>query len=59
MGERVWRKSSHSGATNGDCVEVAWRTDCDAALRDSKSPRRGQLDMYEGTWLALLDALRR
>lgn len=30
----AWRKSSHSGADNGNCVEVAYTLD---ALRDSKN----------------------
>lgn len=32
-----WRKSSHSGDTGGDCVEVAGLSDA-VAVRDSKNP---------------------
>ncbi len=32
-----WRKSSYSGNTGGDCVEVAAQT-CRVAVRDSKRP---------------------
>jgi hypothetical protein len=31
----AWRKSSHSGGDNGNCVELACGLD---ALRDSKNP---------------------
>ncbi|TCO65621.1 DUF397 domain-containing protein [Actinocrispum wychmicini] len=31
-----WRKSSFSGGTNGNCVEVTF--DCGGAIRDSKNP---------------------
>jgi hypothetical protein len=30
----VWRKSSRSGGTNGDCVELAYA----GLVRDSKNP---------------------
>jgi Domain of unknown function (DUF397) len=39
MTDRVWRKSSASGAGN-DCVEVRWTLD---AVRDSKNPNAGML----------------
>lgn len=32
-----WRKSSHSGTTGGECVEVAGLSSV-VAMRDSKSP---------------------
>jgi hypothetical protein len=35
--EKRWRKSSFSGATNGDCVEVAVAPTL-VAVRDSKNP---------------------
>ncbi|MFB7468004.1 DUF397 domain-containing protein [Streptomyces sp. NPDC056224] len=33
----LWRKSSYSGNTGGDCVEVAAQP-CLVAVRDSKNP---------------------
>ncbi|WP_326590406.1 DUF397 domain-containing protein [Streptomyces sp. NBC_01294] len=33
----LWRKSSYSGNTGGDCVEVAAQP-CRVAVRDSKRP---------------------
>lgn len=32
-----WRKSTHSGGTGGDCVEIAAQP-CRVAVRDSKRP---------------------
>lgn len=37
-----WRKSSHSGGTGGDCVELA-RTDAGFLVRDSKNPQANPL----------------
>lgn len=59
MGELIWRKSSRSGATNGDCVEVAWPGRTHAAVRDSKNPPQGHVDVSESGWRALLGTLRR
>lgn len=58
MGELTWRKSSRSGATNGDCVEVAWPGECHTAVRDSKSPPQGHVDVPGSAWRALLGTLR-
>ncbi|GAA4229425.1 DUF397 domain-containing protein [Actinomadura meridiana] len=48
-----WRKSSHSSANGGDCVELAdlhWSI----AVRDSKDPSGPKLTMARRTWAALL-----
>lgn len=37
-----WRKSSHSGGTGGDCVELA-SLDGAIGIRDSKAPAGGHL----------------
>ncbi|MCI3274839.1 DUF397 domain-containing protein [Streptomyces cylindrosporus] len=37
-----WRKSSYSGNTGGDCVEVA-HLEPGIAVRDSKNPAHGTL----------------
>ncbi|MCD9878292.1 DUF397 domain-containing protein [Streptomyces guryensis] len=39
-----WRKSSHSGDTGGDCVEVADLTPR-IAVRDSENPSAGALTL--------------
>ncbi|WP_309117313.1 DUF397 domain-containing protein [Saccharothrix sp.] len=38
----VWRKSSHSGGTGGDCVELA-HTQSQTLVRDSKNPHGSTL----------------
>jgi hypothetical protein len=54
-----WRKSSHSSANGGQCIEVgttgAGRV---AAIRDSKSPERGHLAVTPATFAALLKAIK-
>jgi hypothetical protein len=37
MKDARWRKSSFSGGTNGNCVEVTF--DCGGLVRDSKNPK--------------------
>lgn len=59
MGELIWRKSSRSGATNGDCVEVARPGETRTAVRDSKNPPQGHVDVTGSAWQALLGTLRR
>ncbi|GAB3482917.1 DUF397 domain-containing protein [Amycolatopsis cihanbeyliensis] len=56
--ELTWRKSSHSNANNGDCVEVA-TTARAAAVRDSKDPAAGHLTLEPAAWRAFLGTVRR
>ncbi len=49
----TWRKSSHSGANGGDCVEVGA-----VAVRDSKDPAGGALTVSPKTWLAFTRRLQ-
>ncbi|MFI6094387.1 DUF397 domain-containing protein [Lentzea sp. NPDC051213] len=52
--ERVWRKSSHSGATeDGDCVEVSLAHD--ALVRDSKNPAGDVLTFGFAAWKNFLE----
>lgn len=53
----TWRKSSHSGNTGGDCVEVA-RLDAVIGLRDSKNPHVGHLTIPAEAFAALLARLK-
>jgi hypothetical protein len=46
-----WRKSSHSGAEGGDCVEVAG-LDPVIAIRDSKNPGGPALVLTAAGWRA-------
>jgi len=43
-----WRKSSYSGSSGGQCVEVA--ASGRVLVRDSKSPDRGRLGFSAQTW---------
>jgi len=53
--ERVWRKSSYSGATeDGDCVEVSLALD--ALVRDSKNPAGGTLTFSSTAWKNFLES---
>lgn len=57
MGEWTWRTSSHSGATNGNCVEIALPGERHATVRDSKNPSQGRVDLTTPAWQGLLRAL--
>ena len=56
----TWRKSSFSGsgASNGNCVEVAFSGPA-VAVRDSKSPDGGVLSYPERGWHAFLTTCSR
>ncbi|WP_020380299.1 DUF397 domain-containing protein [Nocardiopsis potens] len=51
-----WHKSSYSG-TNTNCVECA-RTPNAIAVRDSRHPHKGRLDIPAVEWTAFLDAVK-
>ncbi|PDP88498.1 DUF397 domain-containing protein [Glycomyces fuscus] len=50
-----FRKSSYSGETHGNCVEVA-DLPCGAAIRDSKHPDAGHLPFPATEWTGFLNA---
>ncbi|TDD30412.1 DUF397 domain-containing protein [Actinomadura sp. KC06] len=52
-----WRKSSHSGSTGGDCVEVAGMGDT-KAVRDSKNPHGGHLTLEHDQWATLMTQIK-
>ncbi|SEG23368.1 protein of unknown function [Thermomonospora echinospora] len=53
-----WRKSSHSGATQGtDCVELAALPE-GVGLRDSKAPDAGHLTISPESFAALLEQIK-
>jgi hypothetical protein len=52
-----WRKSSHSDETGGACVELA-RFPLGIAIRDSKNPEAGHLQLSHSTFVTLLDHLK-
>ncbi|MCP9949362.1 DUF397 domain-containing protein [Actinomadura madurae] len=39
-----WRKSSHSGSNEGECIEIADLND-HVGIRDSKAPETGHLTL--------------
>lgn len=53
-----WRKSSYSGGSGGNCVEVATNLPGLIAVRDSKNPEAPALLLTPVQWRALLARLR-
>ncbi|MQY03251.1 DUF397 domain-containing protein [Actinomadura macrotermitis] len=53
----VWRKSSHSGGSSGQCVEVT-RSSALINLRDSKKPDAGHLTLAHTTFATLIDHMK-
>ncbi|ONH24992.1 DUF397 domain-containing protein [Pseudofrankia asymbiotica] len=56
--ELFWRKSSYSGGTGGNCVEVAVLPDGGRAVRDSKDPGGSVLRFTAAEWAAFLAGAR-
>lgn len=54
----AWRKSSYSGSTGGDCVEVG-RLAARRLVRDSKNPEGGVLMLDPGAWAAMVAQIKR
>ena len=50
-----WRKSSYSGGTGGDCIEVA-DLNPHIAIRDSKHPEAGALALTPHAFAAFVTA---
>ncbi|MFB4300827.1 DUF397 domain-containing protein [Actinomadura sp. NTSP31] len=53
----TWRKSSRSDETGGACVELA-RFPLSVAVRDSKDPEAGHLQLPLSSFAILLDHLK-
>ncbi len=53
-----WRKSSYSGASNGDCVEVADGFAGVVPVRDSKDPHGPALLFPSDAWSAFVSGVR-
>lgn len=58
MADGCWRKSSYSGADNGQCLEV--RDDVPGAVpvRDSKNPHGPALSIPPAAWQAFVRHVR-
>lgn len=54
----VWRKSSYSNGTGGQCVEVARVLPCSVAVRDSKNRAQGVLPFPPSAWRVFLEEIR-
>ncbi|HTU76572.1 MAG TPA: DUF397 domain-containing protein [Trebonia sp.] len=57
MSDLSWVKSSHSGAGQANCVEVAVLPGSGRAVRDSKDPDGAILILSPGQWAALRGSL--
>jgi len=54
----VWRKSTRSGGSGGDCVEVADNLPGVVGVRDSKAPTGPALTFAPAAWSAFLAGMR-
>lgn len=52
-----WKKSSRSGGSGGNCVEVAFSGDA-VVIRDSKCPAGPVLLTGHAGWQGLIDAVK-
>ncbi|MGC4744490.1 DUF397 domain-containing protein [Micromonospora sp. DT201] len=50
----IWRKSTRSGGSGGDCVEVADNLAGVVGVRDSKDPAGPALAFAPATWSAFV-----
>ncbi|OMI88656.1 DUF397 domain-containing protein [Streptomyces sp. M1013] len=54
-----WRKSSYSGSTGGECVEVGENGPVGAVpVRDSKNPAGPVVTVGANAWQSFVDGLR-
>lgn len=56
--DATWIKSSRSGPTGGNCVEVAFLTDGQVAMRNSRQPDGAALVFTRAEWEAFLGGAR-
>ncbi|WP_351232647.1 DUF397 domain-containing protein [Streptomyces sp. NPDC002133] len=54
----MWRKSSYSGGTSGDCLEMSDACTACVPVRDSKNPHGPALVFGPPAWTAFLGALK-
>jgi hypothetical protein len=58
MSDLAWKKSSYSGATSGNCVEIAALPNGGRAIRDSKDPSGPVLVLTPAQWSELAQSTR-
>ncbi|MGW4682225.1 DUF397 domain-containing protein [Micromonospora taraxaci] len=54
----TWRKSTRSGGSGGDCVEVADNLPGVVGVRDSKDLAGAALVFATATWAAFVDSVK-
>ncbi|MGW4447263.1 DUF397 domain-containing protein [Streptomyces sp. NPDC004682] len=55
-GPATWRKSTYSGGSGGNCLEVA--AACPIRVRDSKRPLGPKLAFQAGAWSAFVKGIK-
>jgi Domain of unknown function (DUF397) len=58
LSRATWRKSTRSGGTGGNCIEVARNLPGAVAIRDSKNPHGPKLILTPSTWQAFTAAIQ-
>lgn len=53
-----WRKSSRSGGTGGNCIEVADNLPGIIGVRDSKNPAGPALTVVQGSWAVFVGTVK-
>ncbi|MFD4258026.1 DUF397 domain-containing protein [Streptomyces sp. NPDC058534] len=56
--EATWYKSSYSGGSGGDCLEVAVGNPAVTPVRDSKAPDGPTLRFQAAAWSAFLHGVK-
>ncbi|RGC67239.1 hypothetical protein C5N14_19785 [Micromonospora sp. MW-13] len=59
LSDATWRKSTRSGSSGGECVEVADNLPGVVAIRDSKDPAGPALTFDPAAWTAFLGLAKR
>jgi hypothetical protein len=54
----MWRKSSYSGGSSGDCLEVNDSSPAHVPVRDSKNPHGPTVVFTAAAWTAFVTAFR-
>jgi hypothetical protein len=54
----TWRKSSYSGSSGGQCVEVATNLPGTVAVRDSKNVPAPELAVSDQAWSQFVQAIK-
>jgi hypothetical protein len=57
MSDLRWTKSSYSGGTGNNCVEIAALPNGGRAVRDSKNPTGPVLTLTSAQWVELIKSV--